>query len=252
MTSATFISRVAMRIDAHLALFVTAAASLLVVLKVFEAGRYEPSTALAIVQAGSSATLLIGISVALLPTLMAGLLGLSFGVLIGLKQLHQPIWYWVPALLATVFLAVAAVTLGTLIAFAVLVLITPLPLMWRWATKRTEVRDSEPAPTLSSTWYWRALIWILPVFILVSVLTPSPWPTEDIQTGSGTLTVFVIEAEGDWWTVLGVADRRISHLESEEVRSRKVCRAPTATVLPEWTRLTLPQLGAEPMPRCGR
>jgi len=251
MSNATTLTRVASRLDAHLALVVTTAASLLVTLKVFEAARFDPATALAIVQAGSSATLLIAMSVALLPNLIAALLGLSIGVLVGLKQLEQPIWAWVPLLLAVLYLAITAVTIGTLVAMAVLVVVVSLPLLWSWAKGGTRAHNPEPTLSLGATWYGRLLIWLLPLSVLVSVLAPSPWPTEDVRVGSRTVTAFVIEAEGEWWTVLDVDDRRVSYLPSNTVQTRRVCRAETPTFLPEWARLTLPQLGADPLPRCG-
>lgn len=220
----------------HLALLVTSVTTLVFLLKILVAAHYDVTTALAIVRAAPSTTLLLGLAIALVPAAIAGAIGFTLGIVATLWAVRSVSVGWLALLLVLLYVAVVAVPVAILIGLLIMAALVLLPVAL--STRRSSERQ-----LMSSTAAGRAILLVAPVFLVITIVTPDPWPAERLEMVRGQpIVAFVLEDDGDWWTLLRETDRVVVQINGNTIRDRAVCKPPSDSWLPDWMHVSLPQI----------
>lgn len=233
--------------DRHLALVVTFVTTALFVAKILVAARFELTTALGIVSATSSTSLLLGLAVASVPAVAAVATGYLMAEVsarwVRRRPLHVPLLGLVAALAA-----LGAFASWPLLAF---VLLWALIEFFRARSERPLVDQGEASSAAALLARARTPIYVVALVCgALVILSPDPWPVEALVTDDGTTTGFVLQSDHTWWTVLSYGDRSLVYIPSEDVTGRFLCRPERSSGS---VSATIPELLLEQpdLPPCG-
>lgn len=228
----------------HLGLLLASGTTIVVIAKILLEANFDVTTALAIVWAAPTATLLLGLAVALVPTAILLGYGFTLGYVYRILSSKRPA---TPRSIAGLLGLLGA----SLFFVSVAILITMLILSGLvMALARLRSRRTGGQPEIRETRFERLILRPLALFaLLIAFLSPHPWPAERIEVERHQqIVAFVLEDEGEWWTGLGVNDRVVMQIKASTVRDRTVCKP---FLDPDWMYLSLPQLLRESrVPAC--
>lgn len=235
--------------DRHLALLVTGVTTMAFVGKILYATAFDVTTGLAVVSATPNGTLLLGLAVALTPSVTYLLLGWSVATLARRAALRQPVFPMVVTVTSLAAFIALSWSVGVVLVSAIGMAVIVIPQFF--AIRSTAEHGTTAATEKVTLWGSRAILLLVPLVLLAILLGPDPWPTERLVLDSGKPTVgFVLDSGSRWWPVLNDQTRRITYILGESVQERVICRRLTAGK-DWWNRsigdLTYPR---PPLPHC--
>lgn len=222
--------------DRHLGVLVTATTTLLFVGKILFAASFQTSTALAIVSATTATTLLLGLAVALTPSAIAAATGWVAADMSMRWAARQPFHEWIASLVVVLFLF-------ALTSSWVIVVLLPLVLVLLVAPRAIALRRSIDDGTAGGRTASRAsrlmLTTAVSIYLVVGVLTPNPWPLEQIEvTEAEPVVGYVLNAGDQWWAVLSRDAPIVTYIPEGDVEARRICEVGRE----EWWAMNIPEI----------
>lgn len=234
----------------HLGLVISGAISVVACLKVLSLGRYDPTTALAVLQVAGTSKVLLGTVVLMLPsvaTLTVFIAYIRYGHRFrSLSSVERSAILAATGPLGVLILAMApmASIVGIAIAMALVLVVAGIARLIRWMRKagESETHANDTPSTVEQT----AAALILPIWLLLSAVQ-APWlPTEAVAVNGGPATSAYVIGERNEDTVFlpTEAGRGLQFEPTEEV-TRCLCSDDS------WMSKNLVSLvSGNPYPKC--
>ncbi|HEX8002021.1 MAG TPA: hypothetical protein VF519_04935 [Mycobacteriales bacterium] len=239
--------RVIARAKEHVTLVVAAAGVVFVSLRLLAVSMFDPSTALAVLDAQGTGDVVVGSVLTTLPQVPVALLGaIGLWVVATSRTGRAVVWLWlsgaVPALLmlfTPTFAAVAAVSGVAWVGSPVL----RLALRDRGTPGRSLIDRLDRKANAAIRWLYRVLaVVIAGTAVLSLVAGTAMWlPVEVVEAGPRPVVGYVLAADGDATVVMTYADRTVLRLP--RATSRTICRPAYAYEPPlalRWSGVDLP------------
>lgn len=202
----------------HLGLLLSGALFVLVLVRVLFAAGFDTTTAMAILQHGGTANVVLGSTFASLPLLTSLMTGhvvarFVFGPRPGLT--------WLPLLLLGLVLAVAYVAL---VAFAAVAILIVLGLLIHWCRRGKSTPPT--APVTEEEVPDQSLLTTGLLFLVLLPMSASSWlPTEELSVrGSASFTGYVLASEGaDTYLLTEEVPEHVQSVPTEYLK-RRLCQ----------------------------